>query len=151
MKRFVTGALASFVATAPMTAVMEVLHRWPRPEREPLPPQQITEEAAERAGVKPHLDKPKREAATLASHFGYGAAAGGFYATLTQHAPGHPAVKGAAFGLLVWALSYLGWLPVAGILPPATQHSARRNTLMIAAHLVWGAATGLLVEHWKDR
>lgn len=31
-------------------------------------------------------------------------------------------------------------------LPPATKHPARRNALMIAAHVVFGAALGLLVE-----
>ena len=28
-----------------------------------------------------------------------------------------------------------------GILKPATRHPGRRNMLMIAAHIVWGAAT----------
>ena len=150
MNRLLTGALAGVVATAPMTVVMEILHRWPRPESEPLPPHQITLEIAEQAGVKPHLDEPSERIATiLVSHFGYGAGAGALYAPLAARVPGHPAVKGAAFGLLVWALSYLGWLPAAGILPPATENTPRRNALMITAHLVWGATTGLLAERWK--
>ncbi len=54
-----------------------------------------------------------------------------------------PALAGAGFGLAVWAGSYLGWLPAAGILRPATEHPPRRVALMIAAHLVWGASAGL--------
>ncbi|HAE50229.1 MAG: hypothetical protein CMO30_07955 [Tistrella sp.] len=40
----------------------------------------------------------------------------------------------------MWAASYLGWIPAARILKPATRHPWRRNLLMIAAHLVWGAS-----------
>jgi hypothetical protein len=50
----------------------------------------------------------------------------------------------------VWAGSYLGWLPAAGILSPATEHPARRNALMIASHVVWGAAAGVIVERLSD-
>ena len=39
----------------------------------------------------------------------------------------------------------MGLLPAAGILKPATEHPARRNALMIASHLVWGAALGALL------
>jgi hypothetical protein len=35
---------------------------------------------------------------------------------------------------------------VLGILRPATEHPARRNALMIGAHVVWGVALGLIVE-----
>lgn len=149
MNKYLAGTIAGFAATVPMTAVMEALHHWPRPEKEPLPPHRITVRLAESAALDEVVDEPhERTAATLVSHFGYGAAAGTSYAPLAERVPGHPAVKGAAFGVLVWTLSYLGWLPATGVLRPATRHSARRNTLMIVAHLVWGAATGVLAERW---
>jgi len=47
---------------------------------------------------------------------------------------------GAGYGVAVWALSYLGWIPALNVLKPATQHPPRRDLLMIAAHLVWGTA-----------
>jgi hypothetical protein len=59
-------------------------------------------------------------------------------------------LAGVGFGLAVWAVSYLGWLPAAGILSPATEHPARRNALMIGAHVVWGATTGLAVGRLSD-
>jgi len=40
----------------------------------------------------------------------------------------------------------LGMLPALGILHPATEHPARRNALMIGAHIVWGTTLGLAVE-----
>jgi hypothetical protein len=141
------GTLAGFVATVPMTVAMELMHRrLPAKERYPLPPREITMEIAEEAGVKEEMDEPERLGATLAAHFGYGAATGALYAPLARRAQLPPVVGGATYGLVVWAGSYLGLLPALGILRPATEHPARRNALMIAAHLVWGAVTGVLVE-----
>lgn len=146
MNRFFASALAGFAATAPMTLVMQGLHHWPRPERQPLPPQQITQELAERAGVESHLDETRLTAATLAAHFGFGAAGGGLYGLFAAKIPLPSALKGALWGLMVWSVSYAGWIPAAQILPPATQHSARRNGLMIAAHLVWGVSMALSAD-----
>jgi uncharacterized membrane protein YagU involved in acid resistance len=47
---------------------------------------------------------------------------------------------GAAAGVAVWLVSYMGWIP-AWALKPATGHPMRRNLLMIRAHLVWGWTT----------
>ena len=141
MNRILLGALAGLAATAPMTLAMKLMHeQLPREEQYPLPPRQVTEGVAEKAGVNEHLDEKGREAATWASHFAYGAACGALYGALSGEAMDErPLLAGAGFGVAVWAASYLGWLPAAGILSPATEHPARRNALMIAAHLVWGA------------
>jgi putative membrane protein len=130
-----------------MTAMMLAFHRrLPWWERYALPPEEITTQLAQRAGARQLIRGKPRAAATWVAHFGYGAAAGAVYAPLAWLAPGRPVLKGMLFGLLVWAGSYLGWLPAADILPPATQHPARRNALMIGAHLIWGAVTGLAAD-----
>jgi hypothetical protein len=145
------GATAGLLATVPMTAVMLAGHRaLPRHERYPLPPAEITAQAAETAADAADAAPPDPEALTaltLAAHFGYGAATGALYALAVPPAPGVAAgaLRGAGWGLAVWAGSYLGWLPAARILKPATEHPARRNALMIGAHLVWGAALGALL------
>ena len=147
MNKFLAGSLAGLVATAPMTASMLLMHRHlPWRERYPLPPRQITEEVAEHVGIEDQLNEPSLSAATVAGHFGYGAVAGAIYPLGAPKLPGHPVLRGVLFGLAVWTGSYLGWLPVTGILSSATGHPARRNALMIAAHVVWGAALGALVE-----
>jgi hypothetical protein len=139
MNPVLTGLLAGFAATVPMTAVMEFLHRrLPWHERHPLPPHEITTEMAERIGIREHLDEPE-----------HAAAAGAAYAPLAGNVPGSPALKGAAFGLIVWGASYLGWLPAADFLSAATKEPPRRNALMIIAHMVWGAILGLLVDRWE--
>lgn len=155
MNKVLLGALAGFVATGPMTLAMKLMHeQLPAPERYPLPPREITMEIAEEAGIKEHMDETERWSATVAGHFAYGAAMGALYAPLAERLPGHPALKGIGWGLAVWTGSYLGWLPAFGILSPATEHPPRRNALMIAAHVVWGAGIGFVTntldEHLRD-
>ena len=152
MNRILLGALAGLAATGPMTLAMKLMHeQLPREERYPLPPRQVTEGVAEKAGVDRQLDEETREAATWVSHFAYGTACGALYGALSGgRVDERPALAGAGFGLAVWAGSYLGWLPAAGILSPATAHPARRNALMIAAHVVWGATTGVALGRLAD-
>ena len=154
MNRILLGALAGLAATAPMTLAMKLMHAsLPRHEQYPLPPRQVTEGMAEKAGVNEHLDEDEREAATWASHFAYGAACGALYGALSEGLEGldvPPALAGMGFGVAVWAGSYLGWLPAAGIISPATEHPPRRNALMISAHVVWGATAGMLVDKLAD-
>lgn len=147
MNRIFTEGLAGALATLPMTMAMTAMHRTlPEQERYPLPPKQILETLSGRVELREKLDEPELNVLTMLAHVGYGAVAGTLYAWVGRLWPGNPAVKGIVFGLGVWTTSYLGWLPWAGILPPATEHPARRNGLMIAAHVVWGAGLGLLQE-----
>jgi uncharacterized membrane protein YagU involved in acid resistance len=141
------GAVAGLGATVPMTVAIEALFRLlPKRERYPLPPRQIAVTLAEDVGVKKHLNEPARTTLTLAAHFGYGAGTGSIYAPLARNNDWPPTISGACFGLTVWGASYLGLLPMLGILRPATAHAAGRNILMITAHIVWGATLGLLVN-----
>ena len=148
MNRILLGALAGLAATGPMTLAMKLMHeQLPREERYPLPPRQVTEGLAAKAGVNHQLDEGEREAATWVSHFAYGATCGALYGAVSgEKVDEHALLAGVGFGLAVWAGSYLGWLPAAGIISPATEHPARRTALMIAAHAVWGATTAVGVE-----
>ena len=146
LQKMILGMLGGIVATGPMTVAMILLHRrLPIRERYPLPPREITMKLARKSGVDDQLDASARSAVTMISHFAYGAATGTLYATALD-VERAPLSKGAVFGLFVWVASYLGWLPATGILSPATEHPARRNALMIAAHLVWGITLGAFVS-----
>jgi uncharacterized membrane protein YagU involved in acid resistance len=143
----VIGLISGVVATGPMTAAMIAWHRrLPAGERYPLPPREITMKLARKTGVAAELSAETRSAATLLAHFGYGAAAGAVYTALPQPWRSNATRGGVIYGLIVWLTSYLGLLPSARILTPATEHPAGRNALMIAAHVVWGLALGWLVE-----
>lgn len=151
MNAVLLGALAGFAATVPMSLAMKLMHeQLPGHEQYPLPPRAVAMELAEGAGVKHELDEGEREGLTWASHFAYGTACGAVYAPLARAVDVPPPLTGAAFGLAVWAGSYLGWLPAAGILRPATEHPPRRTALMVAAHLVWGVAAGVIVDGLSD-
>ena len=71
---------------------------------------------------------------------------GSMYSTFTRKIQLPAALKGALFGLVVWGVSYLGWMPAAKFPTAASEEPARRNLLMIVAHLIWGAVTGMVVD-----
>jgi uncharacterized membrane protein YagU involved in acid resistance len=151
-RNLLRGATAGWIAALPMTITM--LTGWmvlPKRERYPLPPSEIVGELAERLGQTEKLSDDAFTGITLFSHFLYGAMAGSIYISLEQKVPLKNGLKGILAGLLLWAGSYLGWLPAIGILKPATQHPWRRNLLMIVAHLVWGMALGKILEIFKSR
>lgn len=142
----ITGAAAGAAATFPMTATMLLMFEGlPRREKErPLPPRTITERVAERAGVADKLDEGGRRVATIVNHFAYGAAVGALYPYIIPPTKLHPVAKGIGYGTLVWAASYLGWLPAAGIIDTVAEESKKRNLLMLSAHIVWGGFLGQL-------
>lgn len=129
MQKALFGALAGISATMAMTAAMRHLFaHLDGGNRYPLPPRELTEEM---------LPSSKRAlpGLTVLAHSGYGALAGALYGLF----PGRKR-HGALYGVAVWAVSYLGWIPAMHILKPATRHPHERNFLMLAAHVVWGTA-----------
>lgn len=152
MQAELAGATAGFIATVPMTAAMELMHRFlPEEERYPLPPRQIVDSALEKVqahapGASEAAGMADRADLSLAAHFAFGAMAGSAYGAIARARPSHPVLAGIGFGLLVWTTQYLGVLPAAGLLSNARYHPARRNALMIAAHVVWGAALGAVSQ-----
>lgn len=142
MNRVTAGAISGLVATLPMTAAMVLMHRkLPAEQRYPLPPYQITTEVARRTGVDQQLQEDQRKQATLTAHYGFGALSGAFFPLLGR--TGAPWIHGSLFGVAVWALSYLGWVPATRLMAPATRQPKARVSLMILAHVVWGSATAL--------
>ena len=137
------GSIAGFVATLPMTLFMLATQRFlPKRQQYRLPPEMITSELAHRARVRHHFNKRMVLGATLVSHFGYGAAMGAAYGPLHKRVPLPTVAQGVLFGLVVWAGSYLGLLPLLGISASGDREPLRRNLMMIAAHIVWGASMG---------
>ena len=145
MNRVVSGAVAGALATIPMTVFMEAAHeRLPGEPPRPLPPREVAEGLAVKAGVRADLSERELQDLTLALHVGYGSATGALFGALAPRRPGTALAAGMLFGLGVWAGSYLGWLPKFGVRQPVTYDPVARTRLMIAAHLVWGATAGLL-------
>jgi uncharacterized membrane protein YagU involved in acid resistance len=145
MNKVLTGAIAGMAATAPMTVAMTEMHKLlPPAEQYPLPPRVITENVLAAADAETEAAGHKTKL-TIANHFAYGSAMGAIYGAGLGALDVKPSVpNGVGFGLGVWAVSYLGLLPAVGLFPSASQQPARRNALMIAAHVVWGASLALL-------
>jgi uncharacterized membrane protein YagU involved in acid resistance len=146
MERFLHGMLAGLSATGPMTVVMLIWHRLlPRHEQYPIPPYVITTRAVEETSASNLVDQEsERVGLTVASHFGFGAAAGALYGLLADALPLPGPGKGTIYGLLVWAAYYLGILPATGLYRPPQAEPLRRHGMMIMAHVVWGLALGSL-------
>ena len=138
--RALLGVLAGVAATMAMTATMRRLHTMlPDDERYPLPPREIVDRSV------PEVDERQVRSRTMLAHFGFGALTGALFALL-------PVIRGGgiAYGLGVWAMSYLGWIPGTRILTPAHRHPLGRNLLVIAAHIVWGLTLSRSLKEMQD-
>jgi hypothetical protein len=138
-RRIATGARAGVTATSAMTAVLLGVQALGAPRR--TPPRAVTEEVV--PGVA-HAPEPVKRAATTATHYAFGIASGVAFALLAPHLPGPRVVKGIGFATVVMVLSYEGWVPAAGILPPQHRLDAPRATALVASHVVFGAVLGRL-------
>jgi uncharacterized membrane protein YagU involved in acid resistance len=133
-----------------MTAVMVAgKSRLPRRYQYPLPPRQIVETLVRRTGMLDESSNDTRDLLTDLAHCAYGAGAGAVYGAIAPRLPKQPVLNGMAYGVTVWAASYLGWLPAMRFPAAATREPGERNALMISAHLVWGATLGLLESRFR--
>jgi hypothetical protein len=146
------GSLAGLAATVTMSASMLALQKLGALGR--LPPQIITDDALAAAGVRGKAPRSAEKALGTLAHFGFGAVAASIFElvrtqrarrrSIVARAFGAPTRKppyalGVAYGGLVWTVSYMGWVPALGIMPPAHEDRPARPLAMILAHVVWGA------------
>lgn len=153
MNSFLRGAWSGIIATSTMTMAMFKTHKeLPRSEQGPLPPAVLTDDVQRKTGILPNASSRVKEQATLFSHFGYGALGGIAYALIASRLPSHsPLLKGTAFGLAVWAGSYFGLIPTLDLKPSAPQMTAKRNLMMVAAHIVWGTSLAFTEQELRQR
>jgi hypothetical protein len=152
------GAAAGTAATVAMSALMLAAGRAGFGE---YPPERVARQGLRRDGHG-HLRAEALDGPLGAVlHVAFGAALGAAFATtipsLTRRVRGRlratertpaPALltaAGVAFGSMVWLVSYWGWMPSLGILPPPDRDRADRQVTMLAAHWVFGAVLGATV------
>lgn len=146
-----SGAMAGLIATAPMTGFMLLMHQLlPNWQKTALPPEKLTNKVSKRL-LKKRLGTPERQGVTLGTHFGYGAASGTVYGLTFSRLPLPAFLKGAIFGVLLWAAGYLGWIPAMDLLPSATKAPPQRSLLMIGAHLVFGITLAQLFAAFNTK
>ena len=132
MSRLLVGAVAGTVATVSMSATMGAA-KGAKLLGEP-PPRKIT-----RAAVPELARHPLAlDAATWATHFGFGASMGALY-SLALGARRPSLASGVLLGSAVWAVSYMGWVPAMGIMRPPSEDRPGRPASMLTAHWVFGS------------
>jgi putative membrane protein len=134
----IAGSIAGAVATVPMTAVMNAFERW-----QDLPPHVITQNATAEAAGTP-LEETSAKALSMTAHFGVGATMGAGYGAFAGQSGLPPAAEGALYGVAVWGGAYLGLLPESGLFPHPTEDRKSRTLAVLGAHVVWGAALGVV-------
>jgi uncharacterized membrane protein YagU involved in acid resistance len=141
------GAAAGVVATVPMTLTMEGLHRLlPGEYGAPLPPREVTEGLYEHFDEPEDAPEPTLERLTFLLHYSFGAAAGALFPLVAPRQLPAAVGAGVIYGLTVWSVSYLGFLPAIGLRHHAKNDHQHRTAMMLAAHVVWGATLGLIVR-----
>ena len=145
LSNFSRGLWSGLAATGPMTLLMFSLFRkLPAREKSPLPPATITTDVIEKKLNVP-LSEDRRKDLVLALHFGYGVLTSMAYAALARRFKfKSPVLQGAGYGLTIWGASYIGLAPLFGLRATAMNMTAKRNGLMIAAHVVWGACLAII-------
>jgi hypothetical protein len=141
MKRLMRGVVAGTLATFFMSAVMLVSKRLGLVGA--MPPEKVTAKLLNEAGI--HRSAKEQDAIATALHFGFGAAAGAAFATVAPRPLLVRIPTGMAYGAAIWGVSYMGWIPAIGIMPAADRDRRDRQAVMLAGHLVFGAALGVLV------
>lgn len=136
------GALAGAVATIPMSAVMYAAKQVGLMGE--YPPEIIAEKSLDAAGIR--SDEDVNDAAATVAHLGFGASAGALFGLLLRRTelPVSPVVQGVGYGLLVYAVSYNGWIPALHVMPEPEHDRPGRQPSMVAAHVVYGAVLGAL-------
>lgn len=145
LSNFSRGLWSGLLATGPMTVLMFSLFRkLPASQKSPLPPATITTDVLEKK-MKIPFSENRRKDTVLALHFGYGVLTSMVYAAVARRFKfKSPVLQGASYGLTVWGASYIGLAPLFGLRATAMNMTAKRNGLMIAAHLVWGACLAIV-------
>jgi hypothetical protein len=146
------GAVAGLAATALMSVLMLAARAAGVAPK--LPPTKIADDAIQAATDRPATPEEERVVAPVA-HFAFGAGAGaafGLAAGALRIGGSVPAtLAGIAFGSAVYLVSYQGWIPALGILPPASRDDRGRVATMVGAHWVYGAVLGLVTSRLRRR
>lgn len=141
IKASIDGAIGGTVGTVLMSLVM--LGAKKAGFMGQLPPERITEAALEATG-EAQASKETVDVLTILAHFGYGIGAGVLFGIAVRRL--RPSLDrgllGVLYGSLIWLVSYQGWVPALGIMPPPELDRPSRPASMLVAHWVYGWTLG---------
>ncbi len=141
----VDGSIAGGIATVAMSALMLAARKAGLMGR--LPPQHIAQ-AVLKAGGKHDASEELQALTATFLHFAFGAGIGALFAVLHRRLrlPIGAMPHALLFSSGVWAVSYKGWVPALGIMPPPERDRQDRPVVMLVAHWVYGVTLGAAVN-----
>lgn len=144
VRAILDGALGGALGTVTMSAVMLLAGKAGLMGEHP--PDLIAGKLLDATGVDARSEAAQDALASVA-HLGFGVGSGAVFAVLHRRLrlPIPAELHGVVFGTLVWAVSYRGWVPALGIMPPAEEDQPGRPAAMVLAHWVYGATLGAYV------
>lgn len=150
MRTLIRGFLAGAAATLPMSFFL-----WTTRQLGLLgtpPPRKISGRLLGEFGI--HRPSRGTETVTMSAlHIAFGAGAGAFFALLFRLTGRRSAgwLQGIAYATAVWGVSYYGWVPGLGIMPPPDRDRPGRPRSMLLAHWVYGSVLGAIVARSSAR
>jgi hypothetical protein len=142
LRQLAAGGISGAVATLPMSALIWGAKRVGIYRSKPAP-EAVSTRFAHRLIGRHARETPQRQVLTSLSHVGFGSGAGAMYGATAEVR--RPSIwTGMLFGLAIWFVSYKGWLPALRLMPPPEHDEQGRTLTMVTAHLVYGAALGLV-------
>jgi hypothetical protein len=97
-----------------------------------------------------HIPDLLESAAARALALGYGVNFGLLYAAL-RPTRGPRTLHGVVLGLGTWAVGYLGWLWLLGLMPPPWMQRLPQVVMPAAQHVAYGLATVGVYEWLRQR
>jgi hypothetical protein len=144
-KELTEGAAGGLVGTLVIHSLLKASQRW-APEL--LPPLRDEPGHFMVSSVEQRMPAHLREALPAAVETGAAQFLGMFYGIffgaiypLFRPRTGNSLVDGAVLGISVWALGYLGWLRVFGLMPPLARQRPPQVLSPVVEHVVYGIAT----------
>ncbi|MBO3749527.1 hypothetical protein J5X84_25905 [Streptosporangiaceae bacterium NEAU-GS5] len=145
MRGFTRGALGGVAATTAMSALMVAGRRAGLMSGQP--PKHVA-----RAILPGHPRRPKPGEGVLGAvaHYGFGVSAGALFGLLIRSRRA-PVSLGVAYALVIWVVSYQGWVPRVTVLPEISKDRPGRPAVMAAGHVVYGAVLAAAMNLFAKR
>ena len=154
--RLAAGAVGGAVATLLMQKSMPLAKKLParlQPQMPKEDPGHFMVKTAERA-VGP-LSPKVHSGAAQGLHWAYGISwplgLAELSGALGLRTVGKTIAAGAVLGAVCWLAGYEGWLPAAGLTPPAHRVPMAKNASGLASHVAYGAIASVPLAIVADR
>ena len=145
-----SGAASSVAGTLALHMAHEAALKYARPSLPPMyeePGHYVVRQTEDLlpTAAKSRITGKHRDRAATALSYTYGAVWPALYLALRgRHA--RVLVDGAALGVAVWGIGYLGWLPRLRLSPPVSEQTPLQIVSNVAEHALYGVLT---ITAWR--